>query len=349
MFEKLNDVEQRYTDLTHRLSDPEVAGNPDEYRKIAKQRAALEDIVIVWRAFKKTRTDIEDNRTIIATEKDEGMRTMAREEQLAHLESQLKVLLLPKDPNDDKNILLEIRAGTGGEEAALFAADLFRMYSRFAETMRWKVEILEHSDTGMGGLKEVIALIAGDHVYSHLKYEMGVHRVQRVPQTEASGRIHTSAVTVAVMPEAEDIDIQIEDKDLRIDVFRASGPGGQGVNRTDSAVRITHLPSGMFVACQEERSQHKNKARAMKILKSRLLEMEQEKQDADRTAKRRLMVGSGDRSEKIRTYNFPQNRLTDHRIGLTKHNLLEILDGKLADVIDALRAYAQAEAMKKSD
>jgi len=268
------------------------------------------------------------------------------EKRLERLGQDLRLLLLPKDPNDDKNIILEIRAGTGGEEAALFAADLFRMYSRYAEGKRWKVEILEQSATGLGGIKEVIAIIAGDHVYSDLKYESGVHRVQRVPTTEASGRIHTSACTVAVLPEAEDIDVQIDEKDLRVDVFRASGPGGQGVNRTDSAVRLTHIPSGLVVACQDERSQHKNKARAMKILKSRLLDMQIQQQQSERSAARKEMVKTGDRSEKIRTYNYPQNRLTDHRIGLSLYNLQQILDGRLDEAIDALRMHYQSEAMK---
>ncbi len=352
MYKRLDDVERLYDELTHKLSDPAVAANPDEYQRIAKQRADLEDVVTAWRTYRKATQDREEIIALINTEKDESIKQMAREElpqldrKLVDLEQRLKVLLLPKDPHDEKNILLEIRAGTGGEEAALFAADLFRMYSRFAEARGWKVEVLDHRETGMGGLKEMIALIAGDKVYSHLKFESGVHRVQRVPKTEASGRIHTSACTVAVLPEAEDVEVQIDEKELRIDVYRSSGPGGQGVNTTDSAVRITHLPTGLVVACQDERSQHKNKARAMKILKSRLLDLEEQKQAAERSAARRSMVKTGDRSEKIRTYNFPQNRLTDHRIGLTKHNLQEILDGRLDDVVEALQAHDQAEALK---
>jgi peptide chain release factor 1 len=353
MFNKLDEVEKRYEELTARLSDPAIASNPEEYRKIAKQRSDIEELVSTWRIFKKTRSELEDNRTLLSEEKDDELKEMAREEipqlekKLDELEIQLKLLLLPKDPNDEKNILLEIRAGTGGEEAALFAADLFRMYSRFAEIKGWKVEILDHSDTGIGGLKEIIALISGEKVYSYLKYESGVHRVQRVPKTEASGRIHTSACTVAVLPEAEDVEIAIDERELRIDVYRSSGPGGQGVNTTDSAVRITHLPTGLVVACQDERSQHKNKARAMKILKSRLLDLKQQEQEDERSAERRSQVKSGDRSEKIRTYNFPQSRMTDHRIGLTKHNLQGILDGGLDEMVDALRTHDQAEMLKK--
>jgi len=352
MHEKLNEIEARFDELTHQLSDPAIASNPDQYQKIAKQRSDLEELVATWRACKEVQKQIDDNNAIVSTESDEELRGMAREEipeltkERAALDQKIKVLLLPKDPNDEKNILLEIRAGTGGEEAALFAADLFRMYSRYAETKKWKVEVLGHSETGIGGLKELIALIAGDQVYSHLKYESGVHRVQRVPKTEASGRIHTSACTVAVLPEAEDVDVHIDEKDLRVDVYRASGPGGQGVNTTDSAVRVTHIPTGLVVACQDERSQHKNKARGMKILKSRLLDHLQQKQDAERSAERRSQVKTGDRSEKIRTYNFPQSRMTDHRIGLTKHNLDAILDGDLDDTIVALREYFQAEALK---
>lgn len=354
MFKKLEQVEQKFDELTRQMSSQEVAGDPARYQKIAKERASLEEIVENYRCYKNAENELKDNRELLENETDEEIRNLAKieiqtlTELCTKIEEQLKVLLLPKDPMDDKNILLEIRAGTGGEEAALFASDLFRMYSRFAEEKRWKVEILDQNLTGIGGIKEIIALIAGNKVYSELKYESGVHRVQRVPTTEASGRIHTSACTVAVLPEAEDIDIQIDEKDLRVDVFRASGPGGQGVNRTDSAVRLTHLPSGLVVACQDERSQHKNKARAMKILKSRLLDMEQQKQDDERTETRRSMVGSGDRSEKIRTYNFPQNRLTDHRIGLSLYNLSVILDGHLENVIMPLRMHFQAEALKGS-
>ncbi|HPQ80833.1 MAG TPA: peptide chain release factor 1 [bacterium] len=352
MFKKLESVERRFDELTSMMSDPDVASDQSRFQKIAKERSNLVEIVDAYREHRRVQADISNNREIIENERDAELRELARqelpalEEKADALEQKLKVLLLPRDPNDEKNILLEIRAGTGGEEAALFAADLFRMYTRFAEEKRWRIEVLEQNGTGLGGLKEVVALISGQRVYSELKYESGIHRVQRVPATEASGRIHTSAVTVAVLPEAEDVDIQIDDKDLRVDVFRSSGPGGQGVNRTDSAVRLTHLPTGLAVACQEERSQHKNKARAMKILKSRLLDMEQQKQNEERTAARRSMVGTGDRSEKIRTYNFPQNRLTDHRIGLSLHNLTHILDGHLDEVIGPLRTHYQAEALR---
>ena len=355
MFEKLKSVEKRYEELTQQLSDPDVISDQQRFQKMAKERASLTELVETYRQWRRAEKELKDNQELIQTEQDQELRKMAQEEigrlegQLEELQNRLKVLLLPTDPNDEKNILLEIRAGTGGEEAALFAADLFRMYSRFAEQKGWKVEVLGQNTTGLGGFKELIALISGDRVYSELKYESGVHRVQRVPTTEASGRIHTSACTVAVLPEAEDVDLQIDDKDLRIDVFRASGPGGQGVNRTDSAVRITHLPSNMVVVCQDERSQHKNKAKAMKILKSRLLDMEQMKQEKERAAKRRSMVKSGDRSEKIRTYNFPQNRMTDHRINLTLHNLETMLDGRLDDVIIPLRTHFQMEAMKDSE
>lgn len=352
MFTRLDDVEKRFEELTHRMSDPLLLADNQQYQKVAKERSDLIELVDTYREYKKIKKLISDNKDMISNESDAEILAMAKEElphfeaKLEEFEKKLKVLLLPKDPNDDKNTIMEIRAGTGGEEAALFAADLYRMYQRYAEKKKWKIEVLSESSTGLGGLKEAIILISGNRVFSELKYESGVHRVQRVPSTEASGRIHTSACTVAVLPEADDVDIQVEEKDLRVDVFRASGPGGQGVNRTDSAVRLTHLPSGLVVACQDERSQHKNKARAMKILKSRLLDMETQKIAAERSATRKSMVGTGDRSEKIRTYNFPQNRLTDHRIGLSVHNLAQILDGDLDDVISALRTYFQTEALK---
>jgi peptide chain release factor 1 len=355
MFNKLKEVEKKYEELTSQMSDPAVISDTDRYRRVAKERAGLTLLVDTYRTYSKIMSDMEGNKHIIKNESDNQIVEMAKQEleelegKKEELEQKLKLLLLPKDPNDDKNILLEIRAGTGGEEAALFAAELFRMYSRYAERRGWKTEILDQNPTGLGGLKEIIALISGDRVYSDLKYESGVHRVQRVPLTEASGRIHTSACTVVIIPEAEDIDIKIEEKDLRVDVFRASGPGGQGVNRTDSAVRLTHLPTGLVVQCQDERSQHKNKARALKILRSRLLDIESQKQLDERTATRREMVKTGDRSEKIRTYNYPQNRMTDHRIGFSSHNLSGVLDGDLSDVIEALRTHYQAQALSKTD
>jgi peptide chain release factor 1 len=349
LLQKLDAVVARYEELSIMLADPQVIGRRAEFQKLSKESADLSQVTEAYREYREILARLEENRELA---KDPEMRELAQadsaelEQRLTSLEEQIKVLLLPKDPNDAKNILLEIRSGTGGEEAALFAADLFRMYLRFAERKRWKVEIMSQSQSEKGGFKEVIALIEGRDVYSHLKYESGVHRVQRVPETEAQGRIHTSAATVAVLPEAEEVDVKIDEKDLEIQVQRASGPGGQGVNTTDSAVRLTHKPTGLQVLCMDERSQHKNKAKAMKILRSRLLEMEQEKQDAARTEARRSMVRSGDRSEKIRTYNFPQDRLTDHRIGLTVHNLPAVLDGNMDDVIEALRTHFQAEALR---
>jgi peptide chain release factor 1 len=349
LLSKLDGVVARSEELAQLLADPAIIAKRSEFQKLSKESADMAEVVERFREYREILQQLEENRELA---RDPEMRALVEETnvelegRLAPLEERIKVLLLPRDPNDAKNILLEIRSGTGGEEAALFAADLFRMYTRFAERKRWKVEIMTTSQSSAGGFKEVIALIEGKDVYSHLKYESGVHRVQRVPETEAQGRIHTSAATVAVLPEAEEVDIRIDEKDLEIQVQRASGPGGQGVNTTDSAVRLTHKPTGLQVLCMDERSQHKNKAKAMKILRSRLLEMEQEKQDAERTEARRSMVRSGDRSEKIRTYNFPQDRLTDHRIGLTVHNLPNLLDGALDDVIEALRTHFQAEALR---
>lgn len=352
MFAKLEDIEQTYLDLEKELAAPEIFNDQTRYTKVSKSHAELGEIVRVYREYKELKQELEDNRELLKDD-DEDIREMAKAEleaiepKLPELEEALKVLLLPKDPMDDKNIILEIRAGTGGEEAALFAADLFRMYSRFAEGIRWKVEVMSSSETGTGGFKEIIAAISGDKVYSKLKYESGTHRVQRVPATESQGRIHTSAVTVAIMAEAEDVDVEIRNEDLRIDVFRASGPGGQSVNTTDSAVRITHVPTGLVVSCQDEKSQHKNKAKALKVLRSRLLQLEQEKVKAEEDATRRSQVGSGDRSERIRTYNFPQGRVTDHRINLTLYKLDQVMEGDLEELVGTLISHYQSEALKK--
>ena len=352
MFERLNQIEARYEELTQALASPEVIADSSKYQKTAKTHSDLTEIVERYREYKDLQRGIQESRTIIAEESDAELREYAQEEltrleeRLARVEEELKILLIPKDPNDEKNIILEIRAGTGGDEATLFAAEMFRMYSRYAESQRWKVEVLSTSESGVGGLKEVIAIIEGQRVYSRLKYESGVHRVQRVPQTEQQGRVHTSAVTVAVLPEAEDVDIKIEAKDIRIDTFCSSGPGGQSVNTTYSAVRITHLPTNTVVSCQDEKSQIKNREKAMRVLRSRLYEMEMEKQQQALAKERKAMVGTGDRSEKIRTYNFPQNRVTDHRIGLTLHQLGEVMDGRLQPIIDALVTRYQAEKLK---
>ena len=351
LLSKLDAVEARYEELSGKLSDPAVLGNRLTFQKMSKEHADIRELVDAFRHYRELSKRVADAREM---QKDPEMRELAYDEEKqivveqGQLEERIKVLLLPRDPNDDKNIMLELRAGTGGEEAALFAADLFRMYSRFAERRRWSVEIVSSSPAQAGGIKEVVALIKGQGVYSQLKYESGVHRVQRVPATEAQGRIHTSTATVAMMPEVEDVEIEIDPKDLKIDVMRSGGPGGQSVNTTDSAVRIHHIPSGLIVHCQQEKSQHKNKAMAMNLLRSKLYAIEEEKrQSAERDA-RRGQIGTGDRSEKIRTYNFPQDRLTDHRIGLTKHNLPGIMDGDVQDVFDSLRAHFQAEALKQA-
>ncbi len=351
MFEKLEDVVRRYEVLNDLLGQPEILGNPSELQRVAKEYSELGKVVDIYRRLKKVEEEIRENRELLA-EQDEEMKDLAKEELLRlgeekkRVEENLRIAILPKDPNDEKNILLEIRAGTGGEEAALFAADLFRMYSKLAEKHHWRMEVLDRHYSGVGGFKEIIALVEGKGVYSRLKFESGVHRVQRVPTTESQGRIHTSTVTVAVLPEAEEVDVQIDPNDLRVDIFRSSGPGGQSVNTTDSAVRITHLPSGLVVSCQDEKSQHKNKAKALKILRARLLDKAKEEKQMEISATRRTQVGTGERSERIRTYNFPQGRLTDHRIGLTLYRLETILDGELDEVIDALTTHYQSEALK---
>jgi len=352
MLDKLADVERRYVDLEERLIDPSVMGSRKDFARLAKERADLEPIVNAYRAWKKLTQEVDGHRSLLEST-DADIRELAKQElpalreQVEALEQRLRLLLLPKDPNDERNVVLEIRAGTGGEEASLFAADLFRMYSRYAEAQGWRVDILSANATGLGGFKEIIALIEGQGAYSKLKFEGGVHRVQRVPVTEASGRIHTSAVTVAVLPEAEDVEVDIDEaKELRIDVYRSSGPGGQSVNTTDSAVRVTHLPTGLVVSCQDEKSQHKNKAKALKILRARLLERAQAEQQAEQAQSRRNMVGSGDRSERVRTYNFPQGRITDHRINLTLYNLDRVLDGELKPLIDGLITHYQAEQLQ---
>jgi peptide chain release factor 1 len=352
MLAKLESIEQKFIELEQQLSSPDIFNDQEKYKKISKAHSELTEIVTTFRQYKKVLAEIEENKELLK-DSDPEIRDLAAteldelKESKKTLEDRLKILLIPKDPLDEKNIILEIRAGTGGEEAALFAADLFRMYNRYAESRNWKVEIMGVNETGTGGFKEIIASISGQQVYSRLKYESGVHRVQRVPATESQGRIHTSAVTVAILPEAEEVDVKIEPSDLRIDVFRASGPGGQSVNTTDSAVRITHLPTGIVVSCQDEKSQHKNKAKALKVLRSRLLKIMQEEQKKELDASRKAQVGSGDRSERIRTYNFPQGRVTDHRINLTLYNLEAILEGKLDDIIDPLIQYFQAEAIKE--
>src|SRR5438874_4890383 len=352
MFERLDQIEARYEELTQALASPEIIGDSAKYQKAAKAHSEISDIVEKYRELKDLKKGIAESKAMLADEKDPEMRAYAQEElhkleaRVAGVEEELKVLLLPKDPNDEKNVILEIRAGTGGDEATLFAAEMFRMYTRYAETQGWKVEVLNTSESGVGGLKEVIAMISGDKVYSRLKYESGVHRVQRVPATEQQGRVHTSAVTVAVLPEAEDVDVKIEAKDLRIDTFCSSGPGGQSVNTTYSAVRITHIPTNTVVSCQDEKSQIKNREKGMRVLRSRLYEIEMQKQQAALAKERKQQVGSGDRSEKIRTYNFPQNRLSDHRIGLTIHQLTDVMDGKLQPIVDAVVSHFQAEKLK---
>ncbi len=352
MFAKFENIHDKLLELEGMLSDPAVLANQSEYSKVAREHSRVVKIDSLYEKFKRVKQELAESQELFHQEEDEEMRELARNEisELSNtakeLERELRILLLPKDPNDDKNIFLEIRAGTGGDEAALFVSDLFRMYSKFAEMQGWKVEVMSSNPIGIGGFKEIIALISGEQVYSQLKYESGVHRVQRVPETEAQGRIHTSAVTVAVLPEVEEVELEIDPNELRFDVFRSSGPGGQSVNTTDSAVRVTHLPTGLVVSCQDEKSQHKNKAKALKVLRARLLDrLEQERHDR-MSEERKSQVGSGDRSERIRTYNFPQGRLTDHRINLTLYRLEDVMLGKLNCVIEPLIAHYQAEALK---
>ena len=351
MFDKINEIEDRFSLLESELSRPDIFKDQKTYQKYTKEHSQLAPIVNTYRGYNTVCEEIEDNRSLL-NDSDPEMRKLAKEEMESlaskkeDLEQELKILLLPTDPNDEKNIILEIRAGTGGDEAALFVADLLRSYLKYAEINKWKTEVLSQSMIGIGGYKEIIVLIEGDDVYSRLKFESGVHRVQRVPETEAQGRIHTSAITVAVLPEAEEVDVEIDPDDLRIDTYRSSGRGGQHVNVTDSAVRITHLPTGIVVACQDERSQHKNKAKAMKVLRSKLLDAQETEQHSKISQERKSMVGSGDRSERIRTYNFPQGRVTDHRIGLTLYKLDNVMQGELDLVIDPLITHFQAEALK---
>ena len=351
MFDRLDQMEERYEDLGRQLSDPNIVSNQENYRKVSKQHRDLEETVDKFREYRKLRDGVAEAKVMLG-ESDADLRGMAEEElaelepKLATVEEELKVLLLPKDPNDDKNIIIELRAGTGGDEASLFVSEMFRMYLRFAEQHKWKVEVMSQTDSDVGGLKDITAIFEGDKVYSQMKYESGVHRVQRVPATETQGRVHTSAITVAVLPEAEEVDVKVELKDLRVDTFCSSGPGGQSVNTTYSAIRITHLPTNTVVSCQDEKSQIKNREKAMRVLRARLLEVETERVHQIQAKERKQQVGTGDRSEKIRTYNFPQNRMTDHRIGLTNHQLAMVMEGMLQPTVDALVAHATAEKLK---
>ena len=353
MFDKLEDLLIRYEELMSELSEPDVANNPERFRKLMKEQSDILPIVEAYKEYKQCKQNIEDSLAMLEEESDEEMRELAKEElndaknRVAELENELKILLLPKDPNDDKNVIVEIRAGAGGDEAALFAAEIYRMYQHYAETKNWKTEIMECDDTGIGGMKSVTFMITGAGAYSVMKYESGVHRVQRVPETESGGRIHTSTITVAIMPEAEEIDFQLDLNDCKFDVFRASGNGGQCVNTTDSAVRLTHIPTGIVISCQDEKSQLKNRDKALRVLRSRLYDMELQKRHDEEAEARRSQVGTGDRSEKIRTYNFPQGRVTDHRIKLTLHRLDAILNGDLDEIIDSLIAADQTAKLAK--
>lgn len=353
--DKLEKIRQRYEQINQLFAEPEYLNNHDKIIALNKEKSEIEEVVIAYEKYLKISKDIEGNKELIENSADREIAELAQaeleelKEALIKAEEDLKTLLLPKDPNDDKNVIFEIRAGTGGEEAALFANDLFRMYTRYAEIRGWKYEIIDINETGLGGLKEVVFSLSGENVYGDLKFESGVHRVQRVPETEASGRVHTSAASVAVLPEVEDVEVEINQNDLKIDIFRSGGAGGQNVNKVETAVRITHLPTGIVVQCQDERSQLKNRQKAMKVLKARLYDMEMSKKINEISAQRKLMVRSGDRSEKIRTYNFPQNRITDHRIGLTLYNLSEIIEGKLDDLIEQIKLADKAEKLQSSD
>ena len=353
MIEKLKGIEDRFIQIEKLLSDPAVINDQKKYQDLLKEHGELNKIVPVFREFEKVQADLDEAKELLKDD-DEDIRDMAKEEipeletRIESMTEELNILLMPKDPRDEKNVILEVRAGTGGEEASLFASELFRMYSRYAEGRNWKIEIIDKNDSAAGGFKEVVSSISGKGAYSEFKYESGTHRVQRVPETETQGRVHTSAVTVAVLPEAEDVDIDINPADLKIDVFRSSGPGGQSVNTTDSAVRITHVPTGVVATCQDEKSQHKNRAKAMNVLKSRLLDAKIQEEEAKRAADRKGQVGTGDRSGRIRTYNFPQGRMTDHRIGLTLYKLDNIMEGEIQEIIDALRTHSQAEALKET-